>query len=161
MQDMLGVDQPDYGHIFEDMVYKEDEKIDVEKFIKPRIEFEIGFVLKEDIDAEKLTSDNVADYFDYALPAAELIDSRIVDWKIKFEDTVSNNGSSAGAVLGNPLEAVVRLTKSLYGCNIKLKKGEVFLAGFLTKAMDVEAHFENLGAVKVEFKYRKTLVQRD
>src|SRR5699024_10160607 len=135
MQDMLGVDQPDYGHIFEDMMYKEDEKIDVEKFIKPRIEFEIGFVLKEDIDAENLTSDNVADYFDYALPAAELIDSRIVDWKIKFEDTVSDNAASAGAVLGKSLEAVIRITKALFVCYIKLKI--------------------------VEFKYRTTLLQRD
>src|SRR5699024_12701330 len=112
MQDMLGVDQPDYGHIFEDMVYKEDEKIDVEKFIKPRIEIEIGFVLKEDIDAENLPSDNVADYFDYVLPAAELIDSRIVECKINFEDTVSDNGSSADAVLGHPLEPFVWLTRS-------------------------------------------------
>ena len=192
MQDMLGVNQPDYGHIFEDMVYKEGEKIDVEKFIKPRIEFEIAFVLKKDIDVENLTSDNVADYIDYALPAAELIDSRVVDWKIKFEDTVSDNGSSAGAVLGekllkladidlladrmeifqngikidegygnavlgNPLEAVVWLAQGLYSYNIKLKKGEVLLAGSLTKAMDVEAgdvfeaHFENLGSVKVAF----------
>jgi len=192
MQDMLGVDQPDYGHIFDDMMYDEGEKIDIEQFIKPRIEFEIAFVLKEDVDAENLTADNVADYIDYALPAAELIDSRICDWKIKFEDTVSDNGSSAGAVLGNkqlklseidlpaermeifkngikidegygnavlgnPLEAVVWLAKALHGYNIKLKKGEVLLAGSLTKAMDVaagdifEAHFKNLGSVKVEF----------
>ncbi|WP_462421974.1 2-keto-4-pentenoate hydratase [Salinicoccus sp. Marseille-QA3877] len=192
MQDMLGVDQPDYGHIFDDMIYNEGEKIDTEKFIKPRIEFEIAFVLKEDIDADNINSDNVADYIDYALPAAELIDSRICDWKIKFEDTVSDNGSSAGAVLGakrlkladidlpaermeifkngikidegygnavlgDPLEAVVWLAKSLHAYDITLKKGEVVLAGSLTKAMDVaagdifEAHFENLGSVKVEF----------
>ena len=192
MQDMLGVDQPDYGHIFDDMIYSEGEKIDTSQFIKPRIEFEIAFVLKDDIDADNITSDNVADYIDYALPAAELIDSRICDWKIKFEDTVSDNGSSAGAVLGekqlkvsdidlpsermeifkngikidegygnavlgNPLEAVVWLAKSLHEYDITLKKGEVVLAGSLTKAMDVaagdvfEAHFENLGSVKVEF----------
>lgn len=192
MQDMLGVDQPDYGHIFDDMIYSEGEKIDTGQFIQPRIEFEIAFVLKEDIDAENITSDNVAYCIDYVIPAAELIDSRISDWKIKFEDTVSDNGSSAGAVLGekklnlsdidlpsermeifkngmkidegygnavlgNPLEAVVWLAKSLHAYNITLKQGEVVLAGSLTKAIDVaagdvfEAHFENLGSVKVEF----------
>lgn len=192
MQEMLGVDQPDYGHIFDDMIYSESEKIDTGQFIQPRIEFEIAFVLKEDIDAETLSPDNVANYIDYVLPAAELIDSRISDWKIKFEDTVSDNGSSAGAVLGrkqlrladidlpsermeifknsrkidegygaavlgNPLEAVIWLAKSLHKYDITLKQGEVVLAGSLTKAMDVsagdvfEAHFENLGSVKVEF----------
>lgn len=192
MQEMLGVDQPDYGHIFDDMIYKAGEKIDVGRFIQPRIEFEIAFVLKTDIDAENITVDNAADYIDYAVPAAELIDSRIADWQIKFEDTVSDNGSSAGAllgekqlklddidlpaermeifkngmkidegygsaVLGNPLEAVVWLAKSLGEYDIRLEKGEVVLAGSLTKAMDVaagdvfEAHFENLGSVKVEF----------
>src|SRR5699024_4613958 len=106
MQDMLGVDQPDYGHIFEDMVYKEDEKIDVEKFIKPRIEFEIGFVLKEDIDAENLTSDNVADYFDYVLPAAELIEVRLESGHIKSRQIVYGKISIYG---GCPLcqEAVI------------------------------------------------------
>ncbi|SHM68096.1 2-keto-4-pentenoate hydratase, partial [Lacicoccus alkaliphilus] len=100
MQDMLGVDQPDYGHIFNDMMYDEGEQIDVSQFIQPRIEFEIAFVLKQDIDAGNITAENAADYIDYAVPAAEVIDSRIAGWQIKFEDTVSDNGSAAGAVLG-------------------------------------------------------------
>ncbi|WP_426427595.1 2-keto-4-pentenoate hydratase [Staphylococcus equorum] len=100
MQNMLGVNRPDYGHIFDDMIHSESTAIDVEKYIAPRVEFEIAFVLKEDIDGENVTVENVKEAIDYVLPAAEIIDSRIKDWKIKFEDTVADNGSSAGAVFG-------------------------------------------------------------
>lgn len=188
MQEMLGVDKPDYGHIFDDMVY--DSKINSKEFIWPRVEFEIGFKLKKDIDSNDISFETVTDAIDYALPVAEVIDSRIKDWKIKFEDTVSDNGSSAGmiigdgqkplseidlpdvkmevfkndekldegygsAVLGNPLEAVVWLAKSLSEYDITLKKGEVILAGALTKAVDIKkgdhfkATFENLGEVSL------------
>lgn len=188
MQKMLGVDKPDYGHIFDDMIY--DSTISRDDFIWPRVEFEIGFKLKEDIDGGDITVERVAQAIDYVMPVAEVIDSRIRDWKIKFEDTVSDNGSSAGmilgegrkklheidlpeikmevfkndekldegygsAVLGNPLEAVVWLAESLHEYGIGLKKGEVILAGALTKALDVEkgdqfkAVFENLGEVSV------------
>lgn len=99
MQEMLGVDKPDYGHIFDDMVF--DSTINSESFIWPRVEFEIGFKLKKDIDSNDISMDTVIDAIDYALPVAELIDSRIKDWKIKFEDTVSDNGSSAGMVIGD------------------------------------------------------------
>lgn len=100
MQEMLGVDRPDYGHIFDDMIHSEDEPINTGKYIAPRIEFEIAFVLKEDIDGENVTVETVAPAIDYVVPAAEIIDSRIKNWKIKFEDTVADNGSSAGAVFG-------------------------------------------------------------
>lgn len=188
MQEMLDVDKPDYGHIFDDMVY--DSKISSEEFIWPRVEFEIGFKLKKDIDRKGISLETVADAIDYALPVAEVIDSRIKDWKIKFEDTVSDNGSSAGmvigegqkslseidlpgvkmevfkndekldegygsAVLGNPLEAVVWLAESLSEYDITLKKGEIILAGALTKAVDIKkgdrfkATFEDLGEVSL------------
>ncbi|MCC4723032.1 2-keto-4-pentenoate hydratase [Salinicoccus sp. RF5] len=100
MQEMLGVDRPDYGHIFDDMIHEEGKPIDTGRYIKPRIEFEIAFVLKHDIDGATVERENIAEAVDYAVPAAEIIDSRIRDWKIKFEDTVADNGSSAGAVFG-------------------------------------------------------------
>lgn len=101
MQEMLGADRPDYGHIFDDMIYSQGEAIPVEKYIAPRVEFEIAFVLKEDIDGENVTVENIREAIDYVVPAAEIIDSRIRDWKIKFENTVADNGSSAGAVFGS------------------------------------------------------------
>lgn len=100
MQEMLGVDRPDYGHILEDMIFNEDTPVNAGRFIAPRVEFEIAFILKQDINGADVTIENVADAIEFAVPAAEIIDSRIRDWKIKFEDTVADNGSSAGAVLG-------------------------------------------------------------
>lgn len=100
MQDMLGVDRPDYGHLFDDMIFTEGEPVDTSRLIAPRVEFEIAFVLKADIDGENVSLETVAKAIDYVVPAAEIIDSRIRDWKIKFEDTVADNGSSAGAVFG-------------------------------------------------------------
>jgi 2-keto-4-pentenoate hydratase len=101
MQEMLNVNEPDYGHILNDMIYKDGESISLDKFIQPRIEFEIAFVLKEDLKGPGVTMSDVITATDYVFPALEIIDSRIKDWQIKFEDTVADNGSSAGAIIGS------------------------------------------------------------
>ena len=101
MQEMLNVYTPDYGHILNTMVYEQNQPVDANQFIHPRVEFEIAFVLKEDLKGPNVTIQDVYRATDYVVPAIELIDSRIKDWKIKFEDTVADNGSSAGAILGN------------------------------------------------------------
>lgn len=100
MQEMLGVDMPDYGHLLDNMIYQEDEAISLSEFIQPRVEFEIGFILKEKLQGPGVTEEDVIWATDYVVPAIEMIDSRIRDWKFKFEDTVADNGSSAGAIIG-------------------------------------------------------------
>ncbi|KKK39130.1 2-keto-4-pentenoate hydratase [Mesobacillus campisalis] len=100
MQDMFNVSQPDYGHILDSMMYKNGETISLEQFIQPKVEFEIAFVLKRDLKGPNVTIEDVIEATDYVVPAIEIIDSRIKDWKFKFEDTVADNGSSAGAILG-------------------------------------------------------------
>lgn len=97
---MLGVDVPDYGHLLDEIIYAEDEEISTGAFIQPRVEFEIGFVLKRKLQGPGVTEEDVLQATDYVVPAIEIIDSRIKDWKFKFEDTVADNGSSARAVLG-------------------------------------------------------------
>jgi 2-keto-4-pentenoate hydratase len=100
MQEMLNVSEPDYGHLLDNMMYGEGETISLTKFIQPRIEFEIAFVLKKDLKGPGVTMNDVIEATDYVVPALEIIDSRIRDWQIKFEDTVADNGSSAGAIIG-------------------------------------------------------------
>lgn len=100
MQEMLKVDKPDYGHLLDEMIYDEKTSISLGSFIQPKIEFEIAFVLKKDIKGPGITEDDVVDATDYVIPAAEIIDSRIRDWQINFEDTVADNGSSVGAIFG-------------------------------------------------------------
>ena len=100
MQEMLGVYTPDYGFVLDSMVYDEVSALDGRQFIQPKVEFEIAFVFKKALKGPNITVADVIDAVDYVVPAVEVIDSRIVDWKIKFEDTVADNGSSAGAILG-------------------------------------------------------------
>lgn len=101
MQEMLNVFTPDYGHILDSMVYEQTKPVNTEQFIQPRVEFEIAFVLKEDLKGPNVTIEDVYKATEYIVPAIEIIDSRIKNWKIKFEDTVADNGSSAGAILGD------------------------------------------------------------
>jgi 2-keto-4-pentenoate hydratase len=100
MQQMMGVDEPDYGHLLADMEVFEDVPVDTAKFLLPRVEVEVGFILGADLPGEDCTeADVLAATVAYA-PSIELIDSRIKDWKIGLTDTISDNASSAGWVLG-------------------------------------------------------------
>ncbi|GAB2653368.1 2-keto-4-pentenoate hydratase [Nocardia goodfellowii] len=100
MQQMMGVDEPDYGHLLDDMEVFEDKPVEANRYLFPRVEVEVGFVLGADLPGEDCTeADVLAATVAYA-PAIELIDSRIKDWKIGLCDTISDNASSAGWVLG-------------------------------------------------------------
>ncbi|MDP3712199.1 MAG: 2-keto-4-pentenoate hydratase [Mycobacteriales bacterium] len=100
MQEMMGVDEPDYGHLLSDMVYTEDAPIPTGRFLLPRVEVEVGFVLGDDLPGEGCTVEDVLRCTDFVAPAIELIDSRIADWKIGLTDTIADNASSCGVVLG-------------------------------------------------------------
>lgn len=106
MQEMFNVDTPDFGHILDDMVFDASEPINHQSFIQPKVEFEIAFILKEDLQGPGITAEDVLAATDYVVPAIEIIDSRIADWQFKFEDTVADNGSSAGVVLGTQRTAI-------------------------------------------------------
>lgn len=100
MQQMLGVDQPDYGHLLDDMFVDEESDLSLGEFCAPRVEIEVAFVLKDDLSGPGVNAADVIAATDFVLPAIEVIDSRIADWKITFEDTVADNASGARVVLG-------------------------------------------------------------
>ena len=100
MQQMMGVDEPDYGHLLDTMEYREGEKIEAGRFCFPRVEVEVGFVLGADIPPEGCTQAEAAEAIEWVVPSIELIDSRIRDWKIKLADTIADNASSCGYVIG-------------------------------------------------------------
>jgi 2-keto-4-pentenoate hydratase len=100
MQQMMGVNESDYGHLLDDMVLTEDTPVEASRFLLPRVEVEVGFVLGDDLPGEGCTVEDVIRATEYVTPAIELIDSRIADWKIGLFDTISDNASSAGLVLG-------------------------------------------------------------
>lgn len=101
MQEMLGVDSPDSGVLFEDMVHRSGAVLRHSELVAPRVEVETAFVLKDRLAGPGLTVDDVLDATDHVCAALEIIDSRIVDWRITLVDTVADNASSAAVVLGD------------------------------------------------------------
>ncbi|MGE7762171.1 2-keto-4-pentenoate hydratase [Peribacillus sp. NPDC097895] len=100
MQNLLGVDQPDYGHLLDGMAINNDGKIPLEKVIQPKVEAEIAFILKDDLTGPNVTIEDVLNATDYVVPALEIVDSRVKDWKITLQDTIADNASSGLYVLG-------------------------------------------------------------
>jgi 2-keto-4-pentenoate hydratase len=100
MQQMMGVDEPDYGHLLDSMVLDQNLPIPAARYCYPRIEVEIGYVLGSALPGAGCTEADVLAATEYIVPSLELIDSRITDWRIKLADTIADNASSAGVILG-------------------------------------------------------------
>lgn len=101
VQQQLGVDQPDFGVLFEDMAVADGGCLDPARCIQPKAEAEIAFVLASDLPDPDTTPEMVAAAVASVHAAIEIVDSRIADWKITFADTVADNGSSAFFVLAD------------------------------------------------------------
>lgn len=99
VQRQLGVDQPDFGVLFEDMTYRNGETIATELLLQPRIEAEIAFVLGADLTGA-LSLATVRRAIDYMVAALEIVDSRIAGWDITLVDTIADNASSGLFALG-------------------------------------------------------------
>ena len=100
MQQMMGVDEPDYGHLLDEMQAFEDTPVKASEFLYPRVEVEVGFILAADLPGADCTENDVLAATAAFVPSIELIDTRITDWKISLCDTIADNASSAGFVLG-------------------------------------------------------------
>ncbi|ATW05265.1 fumarylacetoacetate hydrolase family protein [Sphingorhabdus sp. YGSMI21] len=101
VQAQLGVEQPDFGVLFDDMAVADGGRLDPARAIQPKAEAEIAFVLGADLPDPETTSEQVAAAVATVHAAIEIVDSRIADWKITFADTVADNGSSAFFVLSD------------------------------------------------------------
>ncbi len=112
VQHQLGVDQPDFGYLLDDMDVSEHEPVSMRTLLQPRVEAEVAFVLARDVDPAdeaEITIESVRAAVDVALPALEIVDSRIDGWDIGFTDTVADNASSGLYVVGRegrPLDEV-------------------------------------------------------
>jgi 2-keto-4-pentenoate hydratase len=103
VQNQLGVDQPDFGYLLDEMDVSDQHPISMRRLVQPRVEAEVAFVLAKDVNPaaeDEITIDLVRDAVSLAIPALEIVDSRIESWDIKFTDTVADNASSGLFVIG-------------------------------------------------------------
>ncbi len=142
VQQQLGVDEPDYGILFDDMEYANGSTVSMKKLIQPKVEAEIAFKAATNIEKMPNSGEELAGMMSAAFPALEIVDSRIEDWKISLSDTVADNASSALYVLGDPVSEftvadTVNATMQLYDNNtlVSVGKGEDCLGGPLKATM--------------------------
>jgi 2-keto-4-pentenoate hydratase len=107
VQDQLGVDQPDFGYLLDEMDVSDQTEtegaISMRRLVQPRVEAEVAFVMAKDVNPateDEITLDLVRDAVSLAIPALEIVDSRIENWDITFTDTVADNASSGLFVIG-------------------------------------------------------------
>lgn len=128
MQRLLGVDQPDFGHLFESMRIEDGGECRVDELIQPRVEAEIGILLGRSLRGPGLTDLDVLDATEALVPTLEIVDSRILNWKIKFVDTVADNGSSSRFVVGSKRTPPLGIDTRLIGTVFE-KNGELMGTG--------------------------------
>ncbi len=128
MQRLLGVTEPDYGHLLDDFFHLEHMPIPIDLFVQPRIEPEVAFVLKKPLKGPGVTVHEALRAVDFVLPALEIVDSRIRDWKIGLFDTIADNASSGAVVLGSTPTDVGAVDLRLAGATFH-RNGEVVGTG--------------------------------
>lgn len=113
MQELLGVDEPDFGHLLDDMVIEQGGTVETSRYCRPRVEPEICFRLARGLRGPEVTREDVLVATDSVAPALEIVDSRIRNWEITLVDTIADNASSAGLVHGPwlPLEKLPDLAE--------------------------------------------------
>jgi 2-keto-4-pentenoate hydratase len=128
MQEVLGVDEPDFGVLLDDMFVEDGDVIDLGTLLQPRVEAELAFVMERDLTGPGVTTARALTAIAGMLPAIEVVDSRVADWRIKLVDTVADNASSGLLVVGGRLRPVADLDLRLIGVAVS-RNGEIIDTG--------------------------------
>lgn len=125
MQRQMGVHQPDYGHLLAGMFHLEHMPLDATSFLQPRIEPEIAFVLGRELSGPGVTVADAMRAVEFVVPALEIVDSRIQDWRISIVDTIADNASSGGVVLGSKPTKLDAVDLRSAGCTFHVNGKQV------------------------------------
>jgi len=115
MQKLLGVNEPDFGLLLDDMFVEDGDEIAPETMLQPRVEAEMAFIMARDLTGPGVTVADALTGVAGVLPAIEVVDSRVADWRITLVDTVADNASCGRLVLGGTLTPVTALDLRLTG----------------------------------------------
>src|SRR5258708_10467035 len=123
MQRSSQIDEPDYGHLLDDMMVPDGARVAHESYCRPRVEIELAFVLGKPLKGPGIGLPDVLRATEYVVPAIEIVDARLQDQRKNF-DTVADNGAAAGIVIGGrpvgPLDVDLR-----WGGGIMYKNSEI------------------------------------
>src|SRR6201996_3167445 len=128
MQQMLGVEEPDFGVLLDHMFVEDGDEVAIDQLLQPRIEAELAFVMEHDLAGPGVTAARALTAIAGALPAVEIVDSRVADWQIKLVDTVADNASSGLLVVGGNLRRVTDIDLRLVGVMVT-RHGELVDTG--------------------------------
>jgi 2-keto-4-pentenoate hydratase len=128
VQQQLGVDQPDFGLLFDDMEMLSGQEVPTARLLQPKVEAEVAFIVGRDLCGPAPSYAEFLVALSYALPAIEIVDSAITDWKISLVDTVADNASCGLYVLGDQPVAIGQLALGELGMSLA-KNGQVVSVG--------------------------------
>ncbi len=120
----MGVEEPIYGYIFNNMIVEEGSTISLSDFIHPKVEAEVAFILGKDIKGPGISGAQVLAATEYVIPALEIIDSRYENFNFTLPDVIADNASSSKVVLGNKLRKPNELDLDLVGTTLSIN-GEI------------------------------------
>jgi 2-keto-4-pentenoate hydratase len=124
MQQMVGVDSPDYGPVLASTIYRDGDTIPVSRFIAPKVEAEIVFVLGERLMGPGITVTQAHAAIAGAVAAMEIVDSRIADWRIKLADTVADLASNGAMATSSRVVPITDFDSRLVGMTLT-RNGEL------------------------------------
>ncbi len=128
VQQQLGVNQPDFGMLWQDTEVLNGGEISVREIMQPRVEAEIAFVLGKDLESDQLTSIDIISAVEYAVASIEIVGSRIQNWDIKITDTIADNASASHWVVGHRPVKLEQL--DLINCKMQMQQnGKVVSEG--------------------------------
>ncbi len=128
VQTQLGVDEPDYGMLWGDLAFYHGDCVPLAKFMQPKIEAEIAFVMERDVLNPSASLTDLIGAVAYCLPALEIVDSAIDKWNIKLVDTIADNASSGGFALGIAPRSIKGIDLRLCGM-LMSRRGEIISSG--------------------------------
>jgi 2-oxo-hept-3-ene-1,7-dioate hydratase len=125
MQRSSQIDEPDYGHLLDDMMIADGAKVPHENYCRPRVEIELAFIMGKSLKGPGVALPDVLRATEYVVPAIEIVDARVVDPR-KIFDTVADNGAAAGIVIGGrpigPMDVDLRWVSGLMYCNSEIEE---------------------------------------